>query len=169
MKRLDLTGERYGKLVVLRMGDRIPATGTKTEGTAVCRCDCGTEIVLRTANLRTGRTRSCGCLRGIHKRYPEIRTPTTPAKRAQNYLAGAKKRGIPFLLSHEQTVSLIEGDCYYCGGPGYGIDRIDSSLPYQLSNCRSACSHCNYMKHDRSEADFLAKVREIAEHMELFK
>ena len=55
-KRLDLTGQRFGRLTVLRPEENI---GTYTFW--VCRCDCGQETVVRTSNLRGGRTKSCGC------------------------------------------------------------------------------------------------------------
>ena len=57
-KKLDLTGQRYGKLTVLRPAENI---GRKTAW--VCRCDCGRETVVRTSHLRTGKTRTCGCQR----------------------------------------------------------------------------------------------------------
>jgi hypothetical protein len=57
-KIIDLTGDRYGRLTVVRYFG-IVATGKAY----VCRCDCGTELVLRSAYLRTGDTRSCGCLK----------------------------------------------------------------------------------------------------------
>ena len=60
-ERLDLTGQRFGKLTALRPAESIGG------GTAwVCRCDCGRETVVRTDNLRYGRSKSCGCQRGIN-------------------------------------------------------------------------------------------------------
>ena len=60
-KKLDLTGQRYGKLTVLRPAENIGACTAW-----VCRCDCGQETVVRTDNLRHGRTKSCGCQRGTN-------------------------------------------------------------------------------------------------------
>lgn len=54
-KRLDLTGQRFGRLTVLRPAENI---GGRTAW--VCRCDCGQETVVLTNNLRSGRTRGCG-------------------------------------------------------------------------------------------------------------
>ena len=54
--KLDLTGQRYGKLTALRPAENIRAW--------VCRCDCGKEVVVRTNALRTGHTASCGCSGG---------------------------------------------------------------------------------------------------------
>ena len=57
-KKLDLTGQRFGKLTALHRGERIGG------GAAwVCRCDCGQKVVVRSDNLRNGRTKSCGCQR----------------------------------------------------------------------------------------------------------
>ena len=51
-------GNRYGRLTVLRY------YGTSKVGSVyVCRCDCGQEIAVRVMSLRSGNTRSCGCLR----------------------------------------------------------------------------------------------------------
>lgn len=55
-KKLDLTGQRYGRLTVLGPAENI---GIHTAWR--CRCDCGQEAVVRTSRLRGGRTVSCGC------------------------------------------------------------------------------------------------------------
>lgn len=55
-KRIDLTGQRYGRLIVLKEVEK--------EGRGrhfLCRCDCGNEKVIRMNQLRTGKTKSCGC------------------------------------------------------------------------------------------------------------
>lgn len=56
-KKLDLTGHRYGKLMVLA-----PAANVGGRTAWLCRCDCGREVVARTNRLRSGHTSSCGCL-----------------------------------------------------------------------------------------------------------
>ncbi|MCI8935066.1 MAG: hypothetical protein HFE80_11265 [Clostridiaceae bacterium] len=56
-KKLDLTGQRFGRLVALRPAENI---GGRTAW--LCRCDCGRETVVRTSRLRSGHTASCGCM-----------------------------------------------------------------------------------------------------------
>lgn len=56
-EKMDLTGDRYGMLTVL---GRAPGMGG--QGAWLCRCDCGRETTVRMCDLRTGHTRSCGCL-----------------------------------------------------------------------------------------------------------
>lgn len=54
----DLTGKRFGKLVVLeKYGHKGRCITWK------CQCDCGNETVVFGGALRDGKTKSCGCLR----------------------------------------------------------------------------------------------------------
>ena len=63
-KKIDLTGQPFGRLVVIR------EDGRDKHGNVLwlCRClgkngnDCGNEVVVRGDSLRNGNTRSCGCL-----------------------------------------------------------------------------------------------------------
>lgn len=50
----DLTGKKYGRLIVLR---RIPQTSLWE-----CQCECGNVIATNTNHLNQGHTQSCGCL-----------------------------------------------------------------------------------------------------------
>lgn len=54
-QRLDLTGQRFGQLTVLKPAENI---GSMTAW--LCRCDCGKELAVMTAHLRSGQM-SCGC------------------------------------------------------------------------------------------------------------
>lgn len=55
-KKLDLTGQRFGKLTALAPAENI---GGCTAW--LCRCDCGQETVVITKRLRDGHRTSCGC------------------------------------------------------------------------------------------------------------
>lgn len=55
-RKLDLTGQIYGKLTVLG-----PAANIGERTAWRCRCECGKETVVRTHHLRAGHTTSCGC------------------------------------------------------------------------------------------------------------
>lgn len=60
--RIDLTGQRFGRLVVLeRAEDHITKSGKKVKRWN-CLCDCGNKTIVRHGNLRNGKTTSCGCL-----------------------------------------------------------------------------------------------------------
>ena len=57
MKFIDLTGKRYGRLVVI---ERTKNKGSKTAW--LCKCDCGNEKIVTGDGLNRGNTKSCGCL-----------------------------------------------------------------------------------------------------------
>lgn len=64
-KLKDETGNRYGRLTVLR---RYVATDPSQRCVYwLCRCDCGTEVAVLSTRLRNGNTRSCGCLAEMSK------------------------------------------------------------------------------------------------------
>ena len=57
----DLTGKRFGKLTVLyRVEDYVQPSGQRKRMWH-CKCDCGNECDIRSADLKTGNTKSCGC------------------------------------------------------------------------------------------------------------
>jgi len=58
-RKLDLTGQRFGKLTVVS-----PAENANGRTAWLCRCDCGREVAVKTYHLRSGHTKSCGCLLG---------------------------------------------------------------------------------------------------------
>jgi hypothetical protein len=53
---LDLTGQRFGRLLVVQRGEN-----RGRHVTWRCQCDCGTERVACSVHLRRGDTQSCGC------------------------------------------------------------------------------------------------------------
>jgi hypothetical protein len=57
--RVDILGKKFGRLEVISF------EGSTDGGIALwrVRCECGTEFVACSNNIRYGRTRSCGCLR----------------------------------------------------------------------------------------------------------
>lgn len=55
-KKLDLSGQRFGKLAVVAPAENV---GGRTAW--LCRCACGRETVITTRQLRAGHCLSCGC------------------------------------------------------------------------------------------------------------
>lgn len=53
----DETGNRYGRLTVLELAEKSRRVIWK------CLCDCGKETEVDAGNLRSGSTKSCGCMR----------------------------------------------------------------------------------------------------------
>ena len=61
-KFIDLTGRRFGRLTVIERAES-EFTGGEPQAVWRCHCDCGQESFVISANLRSGGTKSCGCLR----------------------------------------------------------------------------------------------------------
>jgi hypothetical protein len=57
MKFIDLTGQKFGRLMVIQRVENI-----KGRTAFLCKCDCGNLIKVIGHNLKTGTTKSCGCL-----------------------------------------------------------------------------------------------------------
>jgi hypothetical protein len=57
----DLTGQRFGKLVVLARA----GSSKNGKATWLCVCDCGNKTIATGNNLQN-QTRSCGCLSRWH-------------------------------------------------------------------------------------------------------
>lgn len=61
-KTIDLTGNRFGNLVVLGFYEyRYSKSGHK-QCYWKCKCDCGKEKIVSSRSLKTGNVKSCGCL-----------------------------------------------------------------------------------------------------------
>ena len=77
MKRIDLSGQKFGRLTVLSFFET-------RNGRArwLCRCDCGNEKVVNATELKLGKTKSCGCLN---------------IERAIENIKGQKRRAIPMI------------------------------------------------------------------------
>ncbi len=55
---IDISGKHFGRLQVVRRHGSI----TGGEATWLCRCACGAQTVVRGYSLRSGQSKSCGCL-----------------------------------------------------------------------------------------------------------
>ncbi|NWO12705.1 hypothetical protein [Virgibacillus sp.] len=93
-RRMDITGERYGKLTVL---EELKQHGSKRRW--LCKCNCGNLAIVLMDSLRSGNTRSCGCLKP--ERSAEVNTRDLINKKF-NKLTVIKKLG-----THPSTKSIL--------------------------------------------------------------
>jgi hypothetical protein len=178
MKRLDLSGHRKGRLVVLGYShSHVQPSGQKRAVWRV-KCDCGTEKLISTANLTHGNTVSCGCkLKEGNHRKPVGEASFNAVYRSYVDRAKNHRKNLVFSLTKDEFRTLTDAPCHYCGAVNScasmarptsngayirnGIDRINSSLGYVLPNCVSCCKTCNIMKRDLPYDVFLAQIRRI--------
>jgi len=152
-------------------------------GERLCTGPCG-EVkpldLFREGRTKDRKTRRCKACRALQKKTAKEANPEPskayekdyrqrPKGRYGSYRSGAKKRNLSFDLSFEQFMTLWQLPCGYCGDSigTVGIDRIDSSVGYQLDNCKPCCHRCNEMKMDHSLEDWIAQMKKILNHLEV--
>jgi hypothetical protein len=91
MKLIDMTNQRYGRLVIIKKADKRTANGNAQW---VCQCDCGNYIVADRYSLVNGTTKSCGCLRREHSRQAMLNDPRLISGRRRGSLVN--EEGIPY-------------------------------------------------------------------------
>lgn len=107
---VDITGNRYGSLVVLEQRENI---GQKTAW--LCQCDCGNQKIIRGDSLKSGATRSCGCFKeddvARAKRYNTY-------SETEKYMVGCTNKGDLFFFDKDDY-DLISKYTWFKHDTGY--------------------------------------------------
>lgn len=167
--KLDLTGQRFGRLTVVRYSGSDSNYRTRWE----CKCDCGNYKIVKTIDLTRGATRSCGCLRkeavkNQKQMYPEdvrnkrlryiwhgMRRRCNDSK--SNYFYRYGQRGIKVCDEwNNDYVAFARWALQNGYNDHLTLDRIDNDGNYEPSNCRwitekeqhRNTSTCRYYTHN---------------------
>jgi len=127
----DYTGERIGRLKVLKQTEPISTNGNKKHRRWHVKCDCGVEKTLQTQTLRKQKETgfgSCGCWskeRNRQKRLKHTKPYSFYLNRIRNSVNNRNKKRknnlIKVDINYTDLISLIPKDgsgfCHYCGEP----------------------------------------------------
>lgn len=146
----DLTNQKFGKLTVVSFNSHCNRRRTYWN----CICECGKEVVVETAHLSSGHTKSCGCItieRIKNLNYINGLSTSRIARIYWNMINRCYKknikiykyyggRGIKVCDEWLQKNKGFENFCNWSKLNGYKddltLDRINNNGNYEPNNCR---------------------------------
>ena len=117
---IDLTGLKFGRLTVIRKAENPSEAHIKW----LCECECGNFITTRGTSLRSGITKSCGCLvsdkvRELNKANRKYNTYDLSGNYGIGYASNTNE---PFYFDLEDY-DKIKDYCWYSNSDGYLCSR----------------------------------------------
>lgn len=176
----DVINQRYGRLTVISYKGK----SKNYDHIYECKCDCGNVKVFRHSNLKRGLTTSCGCK---HNASGPLNTQWSGHEKISGSTwalikKGARDRNISLIITIEDAwkqYKLQDGKCALTGEilifpkncrdytGNASLDRIDSSLPYQIGNIQWVIKDVNLMKRNFSQERFIIQCLKVAAHYKL--
>jgi hypothetical protein len=180
-------GERFGRLTYIREVNPPVCVKKSQHRIGLFKCDCGKTHTTRFNSVRTGHATSCGCFHAeLTKKLGESNKIAVgqASKNAlySKYRQGALKRGLAFDIDMELFEKITKENCHYCNqlptqeyknrsaNGTYlhnGIDRVNNTIGYTVSNCVACCWICNKMKGTLTSTEFYNQVKKIQENCKL--
>lgn len=170
--KIDLTGQRFGRLVVLE-----EAPKNKREGPSwVCRCDCGNICVAHRKELRRGDTKSCGCWKKetLKNRGAKHNKKTQKSWRGMmNRCYDSKDKRYPYYGGRGIKVCdkwhNFENFYEDMGDKpeGLTLERVNTNGDYEPSNCKWATWKEQHQNQRARGYSWIARVKKWRAHIQV--
>jgi hypothetical protein len=175
IKRIDMKG-RLEEGDVFFFLTLIKVVGKSKNGTHkwLCQCKCGNEAVVTTPQLKSGKTKSCGCYKKrkksehhLWKGYCDISGRLVSEIRLR-----AKKKGLAFTIDAKFLWELLQKQDSRCALSGThinidnnaSVDRINSKKGYTKNNVWWVDKDINKMKMDLPLKRFIELCEKVARY-----
>lgn len=141
---ISLVGNKYGRLSVVKQGKHI---GGKI--TWVCKCECGNITEVSGSHLKSGRVRSCGCIRKemVGTKHPNYNPNKTDEERLKKRYILGKHTLDGF---RKKVYQRDEYTCRVCGQVGKTLNahHLDGwnwakDKRFEVSNGVTLCEGCH--------------------------
>jgi hypothetical protein len=138
-----MVGQQFGRLTVVEPGETRKSKSGVSRHFWRCRCACGSETFADRQSLRTGNTRSCGCLKS--ERLVAPRRHGFANSRTYRIWAGMRQRCRSNAFYTDRGISVCErwrdfaafiDDMGECPSRRHTLDRRDNDRGYEPDNCR---------------------------------
>lgn len=141
MSRLkDLTGQRFGRLVVIERTENFITPSGQPQTAWLCQCDCGNILKTRSLSLTNGITKSCGCL-------------------AKELRVARMKKYNTYDLSGEYGIGYTsKGEEFY-----FDLEDYDKIKDYCWSKHHEYIIAKNIFKNDRTFVNFHRLVMDVSD------
>ena len=144
---IDLSGQKFGRLTVIeRLFER--RNHDYRSALWLCRCDCGNEVRTYAGYLKSGNTKSCGCLhkeavtKHGFRHLPEYNIWRGMLDRCYNKETAAYPRyggrGITVSDEWKESFEAFYRDMGPRPSKNHSVDRKDNDKGYCKDNCRWA-------------------------------
>ena len=184
---INLVGKKFGKLKVIKQSQE---RGNRNQIKWECICDCGNKHLVTGESLRSGKSKSCGCLK-------EEYAPKNKMKNREiailKYLYSqiVKRHNKKFktnIIPFEIYYKIVKSKCVYCGVDSSlivedrrcftkskglvsdtiikinGVDRIDSNKGYVKNNVVPCCKYCNTAKNTMTKQEFINWIKKVYDY-----
>lgn len=158
---VDLTGQKFERLTVVERADEYISPRGQRHIRWLCKCDCGNSIIVKGNSLKSGNTKSCGCLDS------EIKAQRNRDNKKYNeydltgeYGIGYTAKGEEFYFDLEDY-DKIKDYCWCLDKDGYVVSHLSGTrnnrkgikMHRLLFPDSKKIDHIKHMNHDNRKSE----------------